>query len=196
MKTTVRQLQLLLSFLGFDPGEADGLWGPKTEGTVRAFQEKNGLTADGEPGPDTQKALRQAVAYGLPEAEGMEKEEGFWSEIRDFARAEFGCKCGFYHEPYCDGFPAEMDERVVRLAQQCRSHFGRPGHIVSGLRCRQHNADSGGVANSQHMDGTACDLRIEGVSAGELLGYIQTLPGVRYAYAINDTNVQFDVSLV
>lgn len=191
---TIKQLQLLLIFLGFDPGEADGLWGPKTQEAVRAFQGKNGLTADGEPGPATQQALRRAVAEGMPE-EGYPLEDGsFWAQIPDFTRAEFGCKCGLSHAPYCDGFPAEMDERVVRLAQQCRSHFGRPGHIVSGLRCRQHNADSGGVANSQHMDGTACDLCIDGVSAGELLGYIQTLPGVRYAYAINGTNVHFDVS--
>lgn len=51
---SVRQLQELLGF----KGEArDGAFGPATDKAVRAFQAKNGLTADGLVGPATWKAL-------------------------------------------------------------------------------------------------------------------------------------------
>ena len=65
--------------------------------------------------------------------------------------------------------------------------------MVSGLRCKQHNANEGGVANSQHMYGEAIDLRITGVSADQLLAFVKQQPSTRYAYKINATNVHFDI---
>ena len=65
--------------------------------------------------------------------------------------------------------------------------------MVSGLRCKVHNANCGGVANSQHMYGEAVDLRIKGVSGDKLLAYMKQQPEVRYAYKINATNVHFDI---
>lgn len=186
-------MQHLLSFLGYDPGPCDGLDGPQTRAAVTAFQRDfGGLTADGQAGEATQKALRHAVAYGMPEKK-VPDSGTFWDEIKDFGKSEFACKCGRYHAPYCDGYPAQMREDVVRICDGARQHFGKPGHVISGLRCPQHNADSGGVANSQHMYGEACDLMIEGICADDLLNWIQAQPGVRYAYKINETNVHFDV---
>lgn len=191
---TTKEIQLLLTFLGFDPGPVDGLDGTQTQKAVAAFQKRfGGLTEDGQAGENTQKALRHAVAYGMPETETVPDSGTFWDEIEYFTREEFACKCGQYHAPYCDGWPAEMQEAVVRLADGARQHFGRSGHVISGLRCKQHNADSGGVANSQHMYGEAVDLMIEGTSADALLAWIQSQSGVRYAYKINETNVHFDV---
>lgn len=114
----------------------------------------------------------------------------FWDTVRWFTREEFRCKCG---GAYCGGFPAEMQEGVVRIADAARAHFGRPAHVVSGLRCRKWNAIQGGVGNSQHMYGEAIDLKIDGVSAGELQSFVSKQPGHRYSYCINDTNVHFDI---
>jgi len=116
-------------------------------------------------------------------------EELWWDEIEYFTREELRCKCG----KYCDGFPAEPKEMTVRLADRARKHFGRPGHNVSFLRCKKWNALSGGVANSQHMYGEAMDIRIEGVSAEELVAFFREQPEVRYTYEINETNVHFDI---
>lgn len=41
--TRVAQLQRLLAALGYDPGIADGLWGPKTAAAVHAYQQDAGL---------------------------------------------------------------------------------------------------------------------------------------------------------
>lgn len=49
--------QTALQNAGFDPGPIDGLWGPKTEAAVRAFQAAHGLAVDGRPGPLTTAAM-------------------------------------------------------------------------------------------------------------------------------------------
>ncbi|MBQ7001382.1 MAG: peptidoglycan-binding protein [Oscillospiraceae bacterium] len=184
---TIRQRQHLLAYLGYYTGSVDGLWGPKSRDAATRFQrEYGGLTPDGTVDGDTEAALRQAVAEGMPEREA----DSFWEEIHYFSREEFRCKCG---GRFCSGYPAEMKQAVVLVADRARAHFGAPAHVVSGLRCRQHNANSGGVENSQHMSGEAVDLRIDGVSADTLLAFVRFQPEVRYAYKINSTNVHFDI---
>lgn len=42
-ETPLAQLQRLLAALGYDPGIADGIWGPKTAAALHAFQQDAGL---------------------------------------------------------------------------------------------------------------------------------------------------------
>ena len=190
---TKTQIQHLLGYHGYYKGSVDGLWGPLSEKAMRSFQRDFGLEESGAPNRQTEDALRQAVASGMPEEGEPESAKTFWGEIEYFTRQEFACKCGQYHTPYCDGFPAEPKEAMVRIADRVRRELGVPVTVVSGLRCRQHNADSGGVANSQHMDGEACDIQAKNTTADALLGKVLSIPGVRYAYKINETNVHFDI---
>jgi hypothetical protein len=57
-------LQRALKSAGYDPGPIDGTYGQQTEAAVVAFQETNGLSADGVVGPDTAAALNEALAAG------------------------------------------------------------------------------------------------------------------------------------
>ena len=43
----VRQIQQRLQSLGYDPGPADGLMGPRTANAIRSFQRANGIHPDG-----------------------------------------------------------------------------------------------------------------------------------------------------
>jgi peptidoglycan hydrolase-like protein with peptidoglycan-binding domain len=61
----VEALQRTLSNLGFTL-RADGDFGPLTAGQVRAFQRSQGLSADGVVGPQTLRALQQAVGGATP----------------------------------------------------------------------------------------------------------------------------------
>ena len=195
----VRQLQNLLQYLGYYKGIPDDLYGPKTLEAITKFQtvyEKMGI--DGIQSPQLEAALLDAVTTGQyfnPEEAPQQPEEApdsddFWASIKYFKREEFRCKCG---GKYCDGFPAEPQPGMVYLADAAREYFGRPGRVVSGLRCPEWNRIQGGTANSQHMYGEAVDLRIDGVSGADLLTFINKQPGVRYAYAINSTNVHISI---
>lgn len=191
---TTRQIQNLLQYLGYYTIQVDGLPGPGTTAAVKAFQADNGLDADGIPGQLTQKALVDAVAKGRFKPSDRPQEgqgEDFWSDIKYFTREEFRCQCG---GKYCNGYPAEPDERMVRIADQLRKNLGVPITIVSGLRCRTWNAIQGGVSNSQHMYGEAADIYAMGVSQSRVEAELDKIGGVRYHYAIaGSSNVHFDV---
>lgn len=53
----VRMLQEKLKALGYYEAEVDGQFGPGTREAVIAFQQKNGLDADGLAGEETQRVL-------------------------------------------------------------------------------------------------------------------------------------------
>lgn len=187
---TVKQIQNLLQYLGYYNGIPDGDFGPLSRQAVTDFQRAFGLKVDGDPGHETQKALTHAVAYGMPERKEPEPTADWWDEIEFFDREEFRCQC---NGKYCDGYPAEPQEKMVRIADAARKHFKRPANVVSGLRCETWNEIQGGVWNSQHRYGEACDLQIPGVTGAQLMAFLDTQP-IRYAYIINDTNnVHFDI---
>jgi hypothetical protein len=64
----VTTVQHLLNTQGFSPGKTDGLYGPKTDAAVRAFQQANGLKVDGIVGPKTLAALKVQPAAPAPKA--------------------------------------------------------------------------------------------------------------------------------
>ena len=57
----IKIIQQALNKLGFDAGKADGWFGKKTATAVRAFQKSKGLKVDGDPGPNTLKAMITSV---------------------------------------------------------------------------------------------------------------------------------------
>ena len=195
---TVKQRQHLLSYLGYYVGSVDGEWGAMSRVACTAFQKDfGGIAVDGTGGPETDKALKHAVAYDMFKADQDAAEEQatatgtFWDQIQYFKREEFRCQCG---GKYCNGFPAEPKEQMVRILDQLRKNLGVPITVISGLRCRQHNANVGGVENSQHMYGEACDIYCRGVSQLRVETELDSIGGVRYHYPIDgSSNVHFDI---
>ena len=189
-----RQIQALLVYLGYDPGEVDGLPGKNTRRAVLAFQAAEGLAQDGSPGPLTQAALLEAVACGRcrqAQASGAQTVPEWWADIRYFKRTDSGiaCPCG-----RCGGFPVEPTERLMRLADRVREAAGAPMCPSSTVRCQAHNDElSGSVPNSRHLSGKAMDFCIRGWGADRTLALVRQQPEVRYAYAIDDSYVHMDV---
>ena len=56
-KEEVLQLQKKLSELGYNPGQADGLWGKKTETALKKFQEDQNLVVSGKVDEETWQEL-------------------------------------------------------------------------------------------------------------------------------------------
>lgn len=184
---TDKQKQHLLAYLGYYTGEVDGIFGEKSAQATEAFQRDFGLDADRIFGPATEKSIKHAVAYGMP----VKKEPtNFWDGIKYFTREEFRCKCG---GEYCDGFPVEPSEKLVRLADKVREHFGASAVVSSGIRCETHNAKVGGVSGSRHKYGTAMDFRITGKAAKTVLDYVLEQKETNYAYDIDGTYIHMDV---
>ena len=73
--------------------------------------------------------------------------ENFWFD-------EFECPCG-----RCQGNAHKMTPLVVSNLQQMRSAHGRPIVVTSGIRCRLHNKDVGGVDGSEHLTGDGVDIK-------------------------------------
>ena len=154
----LKQKQALLAYLDYYDGPLDGLWGEKSQLATEAFQRDYQLVADGIFGAETEKRILEVVASGEePVGDKMSATADWWKEIRYFTRKEFRCTC-----PRCGGFPVEPEETMVRVVDEIRHRAGVPVTIVdsggSGIRCPEHNAEVGGVANSEHLYGRAADL--------------------------------------
>lgn len=76
--------------------------------------------------------------------------------MKHFKFEESRCRC-------CGGLPplarANIEALVDNVLDPARQKFGGPVLVNSGYRCPKHNAEVGGVANSQHMKGEAADVR-------------------------------------
>lgn len=70
-----------------------------------------------------------------------------------FAKSEFVCHC-------CGQGADKIDPRLVELLEQLRAKAGKSVHLNCAYRCPTHNAEVGGVPNSQHVLGTAADITI------------------------------------
>jgi uncharacterized protein (TIGR02594 family) len=62
----VLDIQRRLLALGFNPGAADGAWGPRTRAACIAFQKSAGLDPDGVVGPKTIAALNKQTPDAAP----------------------------------------------------------------------------------------------------------------------------------
>ena len=171
---TIKQKQALLAYLGYYDGPLDGLWGEQSQRATidfqRAYMEQEDV--DGVFGAATEKRIREVIATGekpdktdctsdCTNVQNNNTENStdgntgtVWDEIKYFKKQEFSCKCG----KYCDGYPSEIDMDMVKIADKIRAKIGKPITINSGLRCKTHNANVGGVSNSQHLLGKAADL--------------------------------------
>lgn len=59
-RSELREIQMLLKAAGYDPGPADGLMGPKTNGAIAAFRRDHGIAAGVEPDLTLLEAVRGA----------------------------------------------------------------------------------------------------------------------------------------
>lgn len=141
----VRELQEILNQIGISVGKADGIMGNKTRMGIIEFQNIFGLKVDGIAGKNTWNILNKA------------------KKVKHFKVKEFACKhCG----------QVKLNINLLLKLEELRSAVGnRPMIITSGYRCPTHNRNVGGAKQSQHMKGTACDMRVIGMTPNYVYRY-------------------------
>ena len=175
---TTRQRQNLLQYLGYYSGIPDGVYGPQTKQAVEQFQEAfGGIVVDGLAGDETDKALRHAVAYGMPEAVADKMSATASADADKYLQSD-GCyhiprgvdvqlsKNLWAHEIHCQGTgccrESIISKQMVEMFQLIRDDYGDSIEIAqaggSGYRCSIHNSEVGGAYASLHMTGNALDL--------------------------------------
>lgn len=78
--------------------------------------------------------------------------------MKHFKEKEFVCKCCGELPPLQRG---NIEALVNNVLDPVREQYGKPIYVSSGYRCPKHNAEVGGVPNSQHMRGEAADIHCE-----------------------------------
>lgn len=82
--------------------------------------------------------------------------------MKYFATSEFCCQ-------HCGALPeGGMNPVLLEKLDQLRELAGRPIIVTSGYRCPAHNAEVGGVPDSQHVQGNAADIYCDGLTVDEL----------------------------
>lgn len=64
---------------------------------------------------------------------------------------------------------------TVNVLQPLRNHFGKPIIITSGYRPEWYNKSIGGSQTSEHITGSAADIKIDGVSNSEIINAVKLL---------------------
>ena len=111
----------------------------------------------------------------------------------NLARREIACKCG------C-GFD-QIDPVLVDTFQALRDYIGKPVVVISGCRCKPHNAKVKGAANSGHITGQALDIYVRGINNSQLYERIKEahraglLPHLTYCYPIKKTKASIHIGV-
>lgn len=82
---------------------------------------------------------------------------------------------------------------LVELLQKIRNRYGKAVNINSGYRTPAYNKKVGGATYSQHLYGTAADIRITGVKPKDLAAYVETLMPNKGGIGIYKNFVHVDV---
>lgn len=89
-----------------------------------------------------------------------------------FRLAEFACGDGCGYGLEVDDVAPELVDALEALRAMCGGH---PMIINSACRCPIHNRAVGGARNSQHLCGTAADVRVDGVDPDVVASTAETI---------------------
>ena len=85
-----------------------------------------------------------------------------------FSKEDFTCKCGCGQN--------WIKASLIVALEKLRMLGPEPIFVLSGYRCAKDNSAAGGVGHSQHMEGTAADLRITGLTLQQMYDRAKQVP--------------------
>ena len=178
MGMTNETRQRILSGAGYYNDRIDGKFGPASKAAAKAFL-VDFLAEDVEE-----------LLEGIVTTEESAKPASVWGGIKYFTDPECRCRC---NGKFCDG-SKEPERELLEVADEIREEIGAPLIPTSVIRCEEWNAlQPGAATNSRHKLGKAMDAWTPGMTSAQLLAIARKNPRVRYAYAVDEKVVHFDV---
>ena len=87
-----------------------------------------------------------------------------------------------------------ISQALVEILENIRQHFGAPVHVHSGYRTVSYNASlTGSSPKSQHCNGLAADLHVDGHSHQEVYDYACQLLGDHGGVGLYSWGIHVDV---
>lgn len=185
---TTKQMQCLLTYLGYDPGTIDGIDGVKTQAALSRFRSDYGVGVEGLVG---------AVAGTVPKLDRPKQEASgsstFWARIKYFKPDEPNIRCPC---PRCVGKREDPTEKLMAAADSIREELG-PMVPSSVRRCQAHNDELPGSAkNSRHIMGKAMDFNCPKSSPAQIeacLARKKNAGEIHYWYRMSSGWYHFDI---
>ena len=104
---------------------------------------------------------------------------------KNFKVKEFACTDG--------SDPIFIAPELVEVLQKIRDHFNTPVDINSAYRTPAKNKAVGGATYSQHLYGTAADIKVRGVKPSLVAEYAEKLMSKKGGIGIYSSFVHIDV---
>lgn len=147
--------------------------GAKLTQAIKDFQRgytRVSLKVDGVCGTKTLNAILESSSFRSKKRPGG-------TASPNFNFSEFACQCkGRY--PNCRRIWISRS-LIINLEKYRRKYSPKGMSVISGCRCIQHNKNIGGASASQHVQGTACDVKpVASLSGVRSMGLFR---GIGYA---------------
>lgn len=150
----VSQLQKALADKGFNPGQIDGNFGPRTEAALKSFQRSRGIEADGIFGPQSRAAFSRGPVSSPSKPDNVSS-----------APATNGNGSITYNGK-------KVSDPVLRnKLEQVADFFGRNITVTSGDR---DFVPKGGSRTSLHLAHRAVDLHVQGIPDSEVFSRLKS----------------------
>lgn len=99
-----------------------------------------------------------------------------------------------FHSKHDPSDLVKVDEKLLTLLENIRNHTGKPVHINSGYRSPEYNATLKNASpRSQHCNGKAADIRVEGVTPKQIADIAECYLGSSGGIGIYKTFTHVDV---
>lgn len=105
--------------------------------------------------------------------------------MSEFLKSDTAARFGIDNRPHNNEVLDNILLLMLNVMQPLRDYVGKPIIITSGYRSIGLNAKVGGVPNSQHLEGKACDFVIQGLSVNEAIKMVKN-SGIMFDQCINE----------
>lgn len=114
--------------------------------------------------------------------------------ISELVKSDTAEKAGINNTPDINSLD-NLLELIFYVLQPLRDKLGKPMIITSGFRSKKVNELVGGVSNSQHLYGQACDFVVNGMTPAQVVEFVKK-SGIEFDQLLNEydqwTHISFN----